>query len=480
MAGSTTEEIRAKTAAELNGILREAQTASEAIKRENDQLTKDANALHEAQVDLINVKNSIDKQAQALEASETLFNELTDELDRLIVERDWQQRCADDADGFTNAIQQRADQYQQWTQTALQLQRDVEKQQSALPVMEECKRNISGFDDSANESDDIPQGLDALWRALENKCLEWNAALTLQRESASKSQQQLNDSLQNNVQMTLEKLKTLCSVSNEEIARIRKEQQDLTDQAHQLQGEVTSMLKQQEQHLAQRPDCEEKDPAKLDCIIDDTAGRIDTLSKEIVDREVKLRNDDNNRKTVGQQQAQLEQAEKVYQQWMVFSDMLGNADGAKFRKIALSYILGELLIIANRYLKQFNARYELEPNPGTLTILIRDTLQGEQTAVTTLSGGENFMVSLALALGLSSMTGKVFAVDTIFIDEGFGALSAEYLDNVMETLNRLYDIGGRRVGIISHVEILKERIPTQIQVYRDPGNNTVSHIKLKG
>jgi exonuclease SbcC len=88
------------------------------------------------------------------------------------------------------------------------------------------------------------------------------------------------------------------------------------------------------------------------------------------------------------------------------------------------------------------------------------------------------MVSLALALALSSTMGKVFTIDTIFIDEGFGSLSGNYLDNVIETLNRLYEMGRRRVGIISHVEALKERITTQIQVYRDPGNNTVSRVAV--
>ena len=174
----------------------------------------------------------------------------------------------------------------------------------------------------------------------------------------------------------------------------------------------------------------------------------------------------------------LQQAEAVYRQWAEFSNMLGSADGRTLRKIAQSYLLGELLGSANGYLRQFNDRYELETNPGTLTILVRDLLQGDRTAVTTLSGGESFMVSLALALALSSMSGKVFNVDTIFIDEGFGSLSAGYLDNVMETLNRPYDMGGRRVGIISHVEMLKERITTQIQVERDPKDNTVSRIRV--
>ena len=129
-------------------------------------------------------------------------------------------------------------------------------------------------------------------------------------------------------------------------------------------------------------------------------------------------------------------------------------------------------------MQQFNDRYELEAKPGSLIILVRDLMQGDLTSVNTLSGGESFMVSLALALALSSTTGKMFSVDTLFIDEGFGSLSENYLDNVMETLNRLYDMGGRRVGIISHVKLLKERVTTQIQVSRDPKNNTVSRIEI--
>ncbi|MBO4803509.1 MAG: exonuclease SbcC, partial [Muribaculaceae bacterium] len=191
-----------------------------------------------------------------------------------------------------------------------------------------------------------------------------------------------------------------------------------------------------------------------------------------------LKNDEKNAVLYQDKKDLLEQAEKECKQWEQFNTMLGSSDGTKFRRIAQSYILGDLLEGANGYLRQFNNRYELEAYPGSLIILVRDLIQGDLTSVNTLSGGESFMVSLALALALSNMTGRVFSVDTIFIDEGFGSLSPNYLDNVMETLNRLYDIGGRRVGIISHVEMLKERVPTQIQVYRDPDNNTVSRVNI--
>ena len=89
------------------------------------------------------------------------------------------------------------------------------------------------------------------------------------------------------------------------------------------------------------------------------------------------------------------------------------------------------------------------------------------------------MVSLALALALSSTTGKMFSVDTLFIDEGFGSLSHNYIHKVMETLNRLYDMGGKRVGIISHVEQLKESVTAKIEVARDKKNTTVSRVTVK-
>jgi hypothetical protein len=91
---------------------------------------------------------------------------------------------------------------------------------------------------------------------------------------------------------------------------------------------------------------------------------------------------------MGEKQKLLEQAEAIYRQWAEFSNLLGSADGKTLRKIAQSYLLGELLGSANGYLRQFNDRYELESNPGTLTILVRDLLQGDRTAVTTLSGGD--------------------------------------------------------------------------------------------
>ena len=105
--------------------------------------------------------------------------------------------------------------------------------------------------------------------------------------------------------------------------------------------------------------------------------------------------------------------------------------------------------------------------PGALTILLKDLYAGGLLRpMTTISGGESFLLSLSLALGLSTLSRQALSMDILFIDEGFGTLDNEYLNTVMDALERLHQMGGRKVGIISHVESLRERITTQIRLRR--------------
>ena len=128
-------------------------------------------------------------------------------------------------------------------------------------------------------------------------------------------------------------------------------------------------------------------------------------------------------------------------------------------------------------MKTLTDRYTLKVAPGTFVISIEDAYQGfASRAASTISGGESFLVSLSLALALSDI-GQQLAVDTLFIDEGFGTLSGEPLQNAINTLRSLHTKAGRHVGIISHVEELKAKIPVQIQVNQE-GNNSSSTIKI--
>ena len=159
------------------------------------------------------------------------------------------------------------------------------------------------------------------------------------------------------------------------------------------------------------------------------------------------------------------------------NQLIGDATGNKFRKIAQSYVLNSLIHSANHYMKTLTDRYTLKVAPGTFVISLEDSYQGYVSrAASTISGGESFLVSLSLALALSDI-GQKLAVDTLFIDEGFGTLSGEPLQNAINTLRSLHNKSGRHVGIISHVEELQGKIPVQIQVDQE-GNLSSSKVKV--
>ena len=172
-----------------------------------------------------------------------------------------------------------------------------------------------------------------------------------------------------------------------------------------------------------------------------------------------------------------EEARKEYDRWQRVNAYIGDANGTKFQKIAQSYILGSLLNSANAYLQRLAPRYTLKAVPGTLYISLEDAYQGFATRGTdSLSGGESFLVSLALALPLADI-GDTLSVDTLFIDEGFGTLSGQSLTNAITTLRTLHSQSGRHVGVISHVDEVKANIPVQIQVIQE-GNNSSSRIQI--
>ncbi len=218
-------------------------------------------------------------------------------------------------------------------------------------------------------------------------------------------------------------------------------------------------------------------PELLDARIADIEKRINALKVEGVELTKALELDATQRKDKEALQQRVTALTESYAQWKRLCDHFGSADGSLFRKIAQSFILGNLLHSANHYLKTLHHRYSLEVVKGTLHLSLVDAYQGYATRpVSTLSGGESFLVSLALALALSDI-GQNLAVDTLFIDEGFGSLSGQELSNAINTLRALHRANGRHVGIISHVEAVKESIPVQIQVIQE-GNQSSSIVSV--
>ncbi len=178
--------------------------------------------------------------------------------------------------------------------------------------------------------------------------------------------------------------------------------------------------------------------------------------------------DGENRRRVGTLKEEYDAAMADYNCWAEFDRQLGSADGDKFNRIAQSYILADLLRRANVYLEQLSDRYRLSGDPGTYRINILDLRQGGACrSAHTSSGGESFLISLALALALGDM-GPGLSVDPLFIDEGFGTLSDAPLQRAISLLGTLREKIGRRVGIISHVKALRDAVPVQLRLSSDP------------
>lgn len=241
-----------------------------------------------------------------------------------------------------------------------------------------------------------------------------------------------------------------------------KEEEVAASTAWKLTGE------QIEAHLSRKPDMEENDtPESLEAHIALLEEKITLCNQSIGQQKLRLEENTRNLARIKEEKERADLLREVYLKWDRLCRLFGDERGKNFRNIAQSFVLKELLNGANHYLRRLTDRYELECQAGSLTILLRDFHQGGVARpACTLSGGESFLVSLSLALGLSALSRQSLSVDTLFIDEGFGTLSNDYLNTVMDALEKLHQMGGKKVGIISHVEGLKERIKTQIQVRR--------------
>ncbi|WP_058911508.1 exonuclease subunit SbcC [Entomohabitans teleogrylli] len=183
-----------------------------------------------------------------------------------------------------------------------------------------------------------------------------------------------------------------------------------------------------------------------------------------------LRADDQHRQQQLALRAEIDAAARHLEDWGILNNLIGSKEGDKFRKFAQGLTLDNLVWLANKQLNRLHGRYLLQRKAGeALELEVLDTWQADALRDTrTLSGGESFLVSLALALALSDLVSHRTRIDSLFLDEGFGTLDAETLDTALDALDAL-NASGKTIGVISHVEAMKERIPVQIKVRKMNG-----------
>jgi exonuclease SbcC len=189
--------------------------------------------------------------------------------------------------------------------------------------------------------------------------------------------------------------------------------------------------------------------------------------------QIEIAQDEARRATAAGLLTEIAAQETQQRRWAQLNDLIGSSDGKKFRNYAQQYTLDVLLAYTNRHLQQLSRRYRLQRINDTLAMMVIDQDMGDEArSVHSLSGGESFLVSLALALGLASLSSNRVRVESLFIDEGFGSLDTETLRVAMDALDGLQAMG-RKVGVISHVQEMTERIATKILVQKTAGGRSI-------
>lgn len=253
---------------------------------------------------------------------------------------------------------------------------------------------------------------------------------------------------------------------------IRSRQKQLTAALTSAQTTLKDEKARHEEHQQQKPEITKDE-------LDQRKTELENRSNaELVDAKARLQRHEEAKQQMGAMYEQKQESETLLKEWKQISDAVGGTEGKTLRKIAQCYTLHFLVEHANAEIRKFNTRYELLHVRNSLGIRVIDHDRADDVRDTTsLSGGETFIVSLGLALGLSSLSSRNISFENLFIDEGFGTLDPDTLAIVIDSLAMLQSSQGKKVGVISHTDTMSERITTQIRVKKN-GNSGSSYIEI--
>lgn len=384
---------------------------------------------------------------------------------------------------FGKWLSQAASNYKDLVQQVQNLSSQIVSRQAELDNMQAVIDDIAllmpAWKDNTPSATTAPQqvSLDEM-RRLNNNIVSLLGRLEDQKRLAKTASDDITKWLAQPDAISAERLHYLCGLLPDDVEKARGIIRQLDEAERNAAMEHKTLSQQLQESLQHKPlfnDGEQRDDiAALIARIDLD---IQNLSQQIGAAQQQLQNDEKLQDEIKELKADRDKKQAVFNKWSELSELVGDAEGKKFRTIAQSYILADLMHAANYYMRLLSDRYTLKVIPGTFVINVEDSRQGfAARPVSTISGGESFLVSLALALALSDI-GQNLSVDILFIDEGFGTLSGEPLQRAVDMLRSLRHHTGRRVGIISHIDELQERIPVQIRVLQE-GENTHSNIQI--
>ena len=259
-------------------------------------------------------------------------------------------------------------------------------------------------------------------------------------------------------------------LSDTEQAQLAQQQQQLEQALHKANTLLEQAQRQQQEVTTQLGPIDPAAQLALQEQVQQLQAELNQTQQQIGGWRASLAADAKRRQ---RQQAVFDDIDAQQQQlqlWEQLNHLIGSADGAKYRRFAQGLTLEHLVQLANQRLVRLHGRYQLaRKSGGELELSVIDTWQADVARDTqTLSGGESFLVSLALALALSDLVSSKTRIDSLFLDEGFGTLDAETLEVALDALDAL-NASGKMIGVISHIEALKERVPVQIKLSKSQG-----------
>lgn len=357
----------------------------------------------------------------------------------------------------------------QWSDLQVERKTLTEQRESLLPmdqdparVREDMQQQLTRSREACEATGQEKNKVQLELERLESKRGEWQRQLS-DLEKAIEAETKEGD--QRAVSLGFKDLEDAIQAllppgSENEIARRARE---LANQRLEHERFLSELDKEQQQLVQSLKNAEDRSRSQQR--YDQLQQTYDALQQEVGSLTEQRKQDDARRQEAGQLAAEKDRQEAELRRWAALQELIGSADGKKFRTFAQSLTLERLTLLANQHLRQLNGRYCIRKSTAAeLELNIVDTYQADnERSMRTLSGGERFLVSLALALGLSDLAGRHARIDSLFIDEGFGTLDDNTLDLALTTLENL-QASGKTIGVISHVKALKERIGVRIQV----------------
>lgn len=423
------------------------------LQQQLQQRMQHLNVQKQLESELQAQQQAVDKTQYQLQVEQQNFAQRHQSLEQLIQQgKDLRQQLAELTGQHAGQVYRVAAEWQttldQQTK-ALQQQLDIQRQQTSQAEKQLHQANLK-LQDFITQQKQIDQQLEQYQQSIQ----AWQ---------------------QNHPQVTTTQIEQWLGIDLISHQRIR---QDLSNQKQALENAKTAwqLLEEQYQaHLKLQPEHEfEEIEQKLAALIQEKTAQQEILNET----DAKLRMNANNQSMYARYQHQIEQIKAEEYRWGRIYDLIGHKEGTKFQKIAQEHHLDILVEYANQQLQPLAPRYQLHRIPNSLSLAIIDLdMNSEVRPVLSLSGGETFLVSLALALAIANMASGSMKLESLFIDEGFGTLDPASLHMVMNALDHLQS-QGRKVVLISHIQEMHERIPVQIQV--KPVGSGASTIQIIG